>query len=305
MEVVESTDEGPSLFEGVPIDEETGTLAEEVARIFAEDLTEEAAEALADHIDREVPHEEDPHQREEVRRTFDPPEEWFIRLEDGAIYLPARRRVQWLRTEHPHWSIATEIQTYTPGEWVSATNSIKGGSASVSARIERVEPTKSGLAVVVVATGHATEYSEAWHDFLEKAETSAIARACAVAGYGTEWATDLDEGAIADAPVRPANKVGYQQPQEFVIKIESAPPEQTEGVKVGGRQDAITDIQFAEIRRLARNNNLTPDVLLNYIDEFLTDDTMLSETLSREEVLAAIKTLTNEQAGVLIQHLSK
>lgn len=122
----------------------------------------------------------------------------------GKAYLPARRRVQWLRGEpvpHPDWTIDTEIIEHDKGKRVSATR-IEGGYGLVRASIFDEEGR-------LIATSVKSEFSENFMDFLEKAETGAIARALALCGYGTESALDLDEGfaaetgemRIADSPV--------------------------------------------------------------------------------------------------------
>ena len=129
----------------------------------------------------------------------------FINLK-GAQYLPARRRIIWMRgkpVEHPEWSIVTYERDLRPGEFDG--RRVKGGYARFYCEI-RNEMSR------VIATGTKCEYSERFPDFAEKAETGAIARALAVAGYGTESALDIDEGVaddrLADAPVqerRPIN----------------------------------------------------------------------------------------------------
>lgn len=126
----------------------------------------------------------------------------FIDLK-GKAYLPARRRVQWFRGEpvpHPDWTIDTEIIEHDKGKRVSPTR-VEGGYGLVRANIFDEEGR-------LIATSVKSEFSENFMDFLEKAETGAIARALALCGYGTESALDLDEGIsetgemrIADSPV--------------------------------------------------------------------------------------------------------
>jgi hypothetical protein len=47
-------------------------------------------------------------------------------------------------------------------------------------------------------TGHGSETQQDFPDFFEKAETKAIGRALAIAGYGTDTAADLDDGEPLD-----------------------------------------------------------------------------------------------------------
>ena len=103
-------------------------------------------------------------------------------------YLPARRRLTWMRGEpvpHPDWTVDTYDEEVIRGDF--SKGRITGGYARYRASV-------FDTAGRLIGTGTKTEYSERFTDFVEKAETGAIARALAVAGYGTEAALDLDEG---------------------------------------------------------------------------------------------------------------
>lgn len=103
----------------------------------------------------------------------------------GKKYLPARRRVQWFRGDHPDWTINTSVVDMD----------FAAGYAVIRAEVSD----ETGR---LIASGMKTETKSGFGDFVEKAETGAIARAVAIAGYGTEDALDLDEGErIADSPV--------------------------------------------------------------------------------------------------------
>jgi len=157
----------------------------------------------------------------------------FIDLK-GKAYLPARRRVQWFRGEpvpHPDWTIDTEIVEHERGKRVSPTR-VEGGYALVRANIFDEEGR-------LIATSVKSEFSENFMDFLEKAETGAIARALALCGYGTETAIDLDEGIgetgemrIADSPV--------------AITRSEIP-----NVGRGGKSSSPTEVHIKEIARQA------------------------------------------------------
>lgn len=175
--------------------------------------------------------------------VWTPGAEVFINLK-GKMYLPARRRVQWMRGQpvpHPDWTIDTEIVEHERGKRTSAAR-VDGGYAVVRANIYD----ENGR---LIATGLKSEYSENFADYLEKAETGAIARALAVAGYGTESALDLDEGVdggrIADAPVAPTvtgSAVG--------------------GVGRGGHTSSPNEAQIREVARLSRVLGLDADAIL-------------------------------------------
>ncbi len=105
----------------------------------------------------------------------------------GKDYLEVKWRLLWLRTEHPEAVIHTELvkldETY--GAVFKATVSIPGGGE---------------------ATGWGSETSQDFADFIEKAETKAIGRACAALGYGTQFTEDFDfhredNGHVVDSPV--------------------------------------------------------------------------------------------------------
>jgi hypothetical protein len=98
-------------------------------------------------------------------------------------YLQVAHRLVWFREEHPDWTISTrEIF-----------------SDEKTSVFECVILTPEGR---VIATGHKKETIAGFGDFMEKAETGSVGRALALCGFGTQFATDLDEGdRIVDSPV--------------------------------------------------------------------------------------------------------
>ena len=103
----------------------------------------------------------------------------------GKEYLEVKYRLVWFREEHPEWSIETEFLTVPEN----------------NAFAKAVVRDENGR---VIATSHKAESSNAFPDFMEKAETGAIGRALALIGFGTQFCADeLDEGdRIVDAPAR-------------------------------------------------------------------------------------------------------
>lgn len=242
---------------------------------------------------------------ETVERMFGiPREEVFVNV-SGGKYLPARRRVTWLRGEpeqHPNWTIDTHEITVQQGEVeVTSTRSIRGIEVSnirIKGGYARIEANVYDETGRLIATGRKTEHSERFLDFVEKAETGAIARALAIAGYGTEAALDLDEGVdqerIADAPVtasgRPIN-----------ITASSIP-----GLSVGGRTQHITDAQLSEIARITRDGGL--GVVLPSIIEGVTGKPVegidgLSGIEFQKAMVAYLRTLSFEEGGEIIKAL--
>lgn len=119
----------------------------------------------------------------------------------GKAYLQVAYRILWAREEHPDWSFTTDL--------------IASGQDSAL-----FKATISDASGKVLSTAHKREDKAGFADFLEKAETGAIGRALALAGYGTQFTDDLDEGGrIADSPLpAPSPKA----PSKAALK--AAPP---------------------------------------------------------------------------------
>lgn len=101
----------------------------------------------------------------------------------GKKYLQVAHRLVWFREEHPDWCIETELVERGDG-WALFKAYIKDNEGKV------------------LATGTKVETKQGFPDFLEKAETGAIGRALAIAGYGTQFAPEFDEqDRLADSPV--------------------------------------------------------------------------------------------------------
>ena len=106
----------------------------------------------------------------------------------GKPYLQVAHRIVWFREEHPNGRIITSILT-----------DIKDDFAVVRAEIY----TADSILVTAVKREDKTHFP----DYLEKAETGAIGRALALAGYGTQFEPEFDEGErLADAPIPIAKK---------------------------------------------------------------------------------------------------
>ena len=122
-----------------------------------------------------------PDKKDEIRNKYNKPQR-------GNDYLMVQGRVLLLRLEHPDWAIETDIIGI--GEDYAV---FKAWVRNADGRI--------------IATGHgrATEgkTSNLGGRFVEKAETAAIGRALALAGYGTDDTLD-DADYLADSPVAKA-----------------------------------------------------------------------------------------------------
>jgi hypothetical protein len=158
----------------------------------------------------------------------------------------------------------------------------------------------------VIATGMKTEWSENFMDFLEKAETGAIARALAVAGYGTETALDLDDGAEndrpADSPVAAPTVAPYKSPNR-VTESRPAPvitPSEAPSAGKGGRQVLGSETQVREISRLAKEIHLSPLGVARLINTTLSVNLELPE-----DRIAASDTLVEYLDGLSAGELGR
>lgn len=114
------------------------------------------------------------------QRTFDAPAHMRkIRTRQGMQdYLDVKWRVAWLRAEFPTAQVVTEqIEGDIDHARFKCTITLPNGA---------------------ISSGHGSETLQDFADFYEKAETKAIGRACAVLGYGTDAATDFDDGEPMD-----------------------------------------------------------------------------------------------------------
>jgi len=126
---------------------------------------------------------------------------YLLRVQGGKYYLPAAYRLVWFRDECPDWGISTEV--------------IEGGQETGFATVKATVHNPEGR---VIATGHKTETRQDFPaGWVEKAETGAIARALAVAGFGTQFSPELDEEVFADSPQRLAGEA--RRPSNGVARL--------------------------------------------------------------------------------------
>lgn len=156
-------------------------------------------------------------------------EKYIIPLK-GKDYLPVAARVAWFREEHPQGCIATDLHSV-------------GNTLFARAEIHVDD--------VLIATGMASVRSgqnQVWNGReIEKAETAAIGRALAAAGYGTLQAgEDLDEGDyLADSPV------GATPPPQQTQKTWATPENVAKLPELVGKQISDPTITKVEVARLA------------------------------------------------------
>jgi hypothetical protein len=132
----------------------------------------------------------------------------------GKDYLQVAYRLVWFREQEPESGIETEMLV------------LNDECAVAQARITREGRT------IAMATKRETKKD--FPDFIEKAETGAIGRALAMAGYGTQFTLpDLDEGErLADSPVETAKpKAAPNKANGFgpIVKQAKTPDNSGEG----------------------------------------------------------------------------
>lgn len=146
-------------------------------------------------------------------------------------YLEVKYRLIWFREEHKDdYGIETEIVH------------IRDNMAIVKATIKNAQGQ-------ILAQGHKKETVDDFGDFMEKAETSAIGRALAILGYGTQFAQELEEGErLVDSPVPPPahDKKTRPQPSESPVPIKPVitPPTLT-------HQDILNHVESIGIQAMA------------------------------------------------------
>lgn len=146
-------------------------------------------------------------------------EDMLITLKNGQTttkYLPVQGRILWFHGEVSRYKIDTEMlhldwnAEFEAEKWVKE-NGDKAKKITITAKGVAVFKavvtiySESGE-VILQVPGHKSEKAVDFGDFLEKAETGAVGRALALAGYGTKFALELDEGSrIVDSPATTSN----------------------------------------------------------------------------------------------------
>lgn len=163
----------------------------------------------------------------------------------AALYLEVKWRVAWLRSEHPDATVTTEMTQFANPLPHPETGEVAGYA------VFRAEITIPGRGS---ATGWGSVRQSDFGDYLEKAETKAIGRACATLGYGTQFCADHEydadnSGRVVDAPVaRSSGGDASKQPSQ---------PKPN-----GGGDSALaTEQQIKFIRDMAAKIGLSDDAI--------------------------------------------
>lgn len=106
----------------------------------------------------------------------------------GKPYLQVPHRIVWFREDHPDWVMEATFPNLND-EFAMARAEIRDAEGKVK------------------AVAHKVEHKAHFADYIEKSETSAIGRALAMIGYGTQFAPELEEDdRLVDAPVSSVKK---------------------------------------------------------------------------------------------------
>lgn len=150
------------------------------------------------------------------------PKDYLVPLKGSGnkLYLPVSSRIHWFRLEQPNGNIQTDLVAMEPFIVVKATVYNNEG--------------------IQVASGYGTAPAygnglSSWKGReVEKAETAAIGRTLAVAGYGTQFTDDFDEDEhLADSPVERKSQT---------TKAQAKPATQAPANNSGTTQVRVTEI---------------------------------------------------------------
>lgn len=130
----------------------------------------------------------------------------------GKDYLQVAHRLVWFREVYPKGVIKTAI--------------LHNQDNGAIVKAEIYSDASGGL----LASAHKSESKEHFGDYIEKAETGAIGRALAMAGFGTQFDPEFDEGMrLADSPIDPVVKAattikttGLAAPNVILPEVEKA-----------------------------------------------------------------------------------
>lgn len=135
-----------------------------------------------------------------MTRSFNP-NDYMMDLR-GKDYLPVAPRLAWVNHDQENGNV---VPLSKGGALHISTEMLQYGPEKVTVRGKEIETLSCVFratvtvydtdgAVVKCATSHKRQTQQDFADFVEKAETGAIGRALAAAGYGTIQSLDFEEG---------------------------------------------------------------------------------------------------------------
>lgn len=196
----------------------------------------------------------------------------------GKKYLQVPHRLVWFREEHPLGKIESKC--------IECNDKFVIYNAEISIRIE------DGTYLKLADAVKREDYSH-FQDAHEKAQTSAIGRALALCGYGTQFTNDLEEGQrLADSPVdRPVSPIRpiSEKPQGITSPIAQQILDGAYRVTVGSRfvGKTLEEVGPDNLRKM-----------IVFLDKREREDTEYKPTEAeqdfRERAMAYISTFENE-----------
>jgi len=177
----------------------------------------------------------------------------YLTRVNGRDYLEVKWRLLWLRTEHPEAMISTELMEHEDGLAVfKAKVTIPGGGE---------------------ATGWGSESLDDFGDYIEKAETKALGRACAALGYGTQFCEDFDFHARGESVTRVVDSP-IERPRGLVTKERSsansrATPAQVKAIYVIGRSERQWTEEELDTRCREMYGNVPSELSRRQASEFI------------------------------------
>jgi hypothetical protein len=198
--------------------------------------------------------------------AFDPTQH-FTDLR-GKKYLETKWRLVWFREEHPNGIIATELLQTEPVMIIKATIYAQEG-----------EVLATGHGMCAIAGGKVYSGRE-----LEKAETAAIGRALAHAGYGTQFTEEDEMSSLADSPVErrpnsaPQKSVQGSAPGNSAVSNSPAQPKASTAGKV----------DWAKIYKMADEKFPPHAHAVNTVKK-LSNEGAITNTMNTVEIIASLQ----------------
>ncbi len=207
-------------------------------------------------------------------------EHWIT---ENHCYLDVKFRIIWFRSVYPDGFIQT-VETEVTDQF-----------ARIEATAYDKDPAQGGKKL---GMGRRLVYAADFKDYVEKAETQAIGRALAVAGFGTQFCEEFDEeDTFADAPVeskshsgqgavKPAVPVKLEPPVKPVTPVAPSKPDSKNGIYNGIYSGIYPQVyDAAKQKGLSMNDT---DLLVTAKYQKLSMEELSKAEL--EEFLAGIKT---------------
>jgi hypothetical protein len=151
-------------------------------------------------------------------------------ISENHVYLDVKWRLTWFRQAYPEGFIETvEVE-------------VNDKSARIEATAYDKDPALGGKKL---GMGRRLVYACDFHDYIEKAETQAIGRALAVAGFGTQFCEEFDEeDTFADSPVEQRKQIPPVVAP--VTPASSAPAAPVPPTRSAPEKEAVASVKTSE-----------------------------------------------------------